>query len=98
MRYRGTYYTPYAGTDVELFFISDSEEDVELYMSEGLNDYAQNYEYLVHWDEEDGEDFYDSQDYDNYITDCGFSVEETTEEDAVKRWGNRVNWIDLRIN
>lgn len=67
---------------------------------EGLSEYISDWEHLVSWSSEDideeeyeecGEEcgeacFYDSQEYEDYVENCGYNVAKATEDDF-ENWG-----------
>lgn len=93
--YKITYFCGYVGTDETDFIKADCFTKVEQYADDYLPEYASNWESLVDWSSEDmdeeeyeecGEEcgkacFYNSQEYEDYIEGCGYTIEEATEED-----------------
>ena len=71
-----TFSNGYCGCDIEEEFVGTYEEAVE-FAEEYLDSYAETYAY-VHfgWDEE-----YTEEEYDEYIEDCGYDIEESEEDE-----------------
>ncbi len=90
--YKITYFCGYAGTKEIDFVKADSLADAEEYAKEGLPEYISNWEHLVtRFSEECGEEcgeacFYDSQEYEDYVEDCGFDIVKAIKDDFQK-WG-----------
>lgn len=98
MHYLGTYKNGYCGCDEEIGIIADNMQDVEEYMREGMDVYAERHESVAmeEWERqvEDGEtdgdeEFYDSQVYEDYLGDICYTVKECTEDDSS-------SWVDIR--
>ena len=76
MKFKGNYYTDYSGTEETLYFIANSENDVENYMEEGLYDYAEGWTHVAFgWNEE-----YTDAEFEDYLEDCGYTIEPISEE------------------
>lgn len=101
MRFIGTFYTGYCGTEEIVPLIADSLVDAEKYMSEGYADYMATWEHLAIdvWEtseeyEPDGE-FYESEIYEDYYAEGSWEVHEAT-EDELEDYKNEDEWIDIR--
>lgn len=109
MKYKGTYYSNFYGTEEYQFFIANSIDDAEDYMEVGLPEYCSEWEHLAYhnyeldmlaqygdgWENSsDVEDFYDSCAYNNFCEDCGFYVERVSEVE--EDLNNKRSWIDIR--
>ena len=71
-----TFSNGYCGCDQEEEFEGTYEEAND-YAKEMLRDYAESMSYAAFgWDEE-----YDEDEFDNYLADCGFDIEESEDED-----------------
>ena len=71
-----TFSNGYCGCDIEEEFEGTYEEAVE-WANEYLPDYAETYAYVAFgWDEE-----YTEEEYEEYIEDCSFDIEESEEEE-----------------
>jgi hypothetical protein len=66
----------YCGCDIEEEFVGTYDEAVE-FANEYLSEYAESYAYCAFgWDEE-----YTEEEYDEYLENCGYEIEESEEED-----------------
>lgn len=80
MRFKATYYCGYSGTDDVHYLIADSENDVAVYMDDGLYDYAETWTHLAFgWDNS-----YTEDEFDEFFGDCGFRIEEITEDELAE--------------
>lgn len=71
-----TFSNGYCGCDTEEEFFGTYDEAVE-YANETLPEYAESYAHCAFgWDEE-----YTEEEYDDYLEDCGYEIEESEEED-----------------
>lgn len=87
----GTYSCGYGGCNEEHYIIADNEEQAALFMQEGIYDYAASYEWISQRDWEfdlqsedidfDGDDFYESSEYENFMSNVCFDVKELTGDD-----------------
>lgn len=98
--YKITFFCGYPGTKETDFVKADCLADAEKYAKEGLPDYISDWEHLVNWSPEDMDEeeyegceeeyeevcFYDSQEYEDYVADCGYEIAEATEDDF-ENWG-----------
>jgi len=78
MYFKGTYSCGYCGCDNIYYFKANSIDDVCVYMVEGLYDYAGDY---IDVEYPEG---YTDDDFDNFLYDCGFDVEEITDMDDLE--------------
>lgn len=71
-----TFSNGYCGCDIEEEFFGTYDEAVE-FANDYLPEYAEGYaHYAFGWDEE-----YTEEEYDEYLEDCGYEIEESEEED-----------------
>lgn len=71
-----TFSNGYCGCDIEEEFEGTYEDAVE-FANDYLPDYAGSYAYVAFgWDEE-----YTEEEYDDYIADCGFTIEEREDDE-----------------
>lgn len=71
-----TFSNGYCGCDIEEEFVGTYDEAVE-WANEYLPDYAETYAYVAFgWDNE-----YTEEEFDEYVEDCGYEIEECEEED-----------------
>ena len=92
-RFVGTYDNGYPFCEERLYFIADNEKQVEMYMSDGLTDYADSYSYFIDTDEEDEEATESALDW--YYDNCDWCVTEI-EDDCEDYDDVDEVWIDLR--
>lgn len=70
-----TFSNGYCGCDIEEEFVGTDDEAVE-FANEYLPEYAESSAYVAFgWNEE-----YSEEEYDDYIADCGYEIEESEEE------------------
>lgn len=105
MKYIARYENGYVGCNDTHFIIANNEEQAEAFMREGIGDYVSKYEGIGYnnwnnkWDNDDieisKENWYNSQEYEEYFHDCRFDIWEVTEDD-IKDWGiNEDDWEDI---
>ena len=71
-----TFSNGYCGCDIEEEFVGTYEEAVD-FANDYLPEYAESYAHAAFgWGEE-----YTEEEYDDYIADCGYDIEESEEED-----------------
>ena len=71
-----TFSNGYCGCDVEEEFVGTYDEAVD-FANDYAPEYAETYAYVAFgWDEE-----YTEEDYDEYLENCGYEIEESEEED-----------------
>lgn len=71
-----TFSNGYCGCEIEEEFVGTYDEAVD-YARECLPDYAENYaQFALGWGEE-----YSEEDYEEYIENCDYDIEESEEED-----------------
>lgn len=71
-----TFSNGYCGCDIEEEFVGTCDEAVE-FANEYLPEYAETYAYVAFgWDEE-----YTEEEFDEYIEDCGYEIEESEDEE-----------------
>lgn len=87
MRYKIIFDTGYAGSWKEVFIIADSLEQVTNYANIILSDFAVEYaEFCI--------DPSNDEEVEEYYEDCGFSIEEISDEDYEIMY-SKENWEDL---
>ena len=99
----GKYTNGYMDCDEYWFFQISSEDKldkIEYIMNLGLPEYISEYEYIAREEyceyNEDDEEFYESQEYENYLSGCYYEIHEVTKEDAEENFGvSDKNWICL---
>lgn len=100
MKYVAKFDCGFAGAEDVHFLIADNDEQVQEYMMEGLPEYVSSYSYLAqgYWDDEDKdeEDWYDSQEYEDFANDCYFDFWEVTEDDVDNYGVTDNDWVDIR--
>lgn len=100
------YENGYAECNLTEVVIADNLEQAQAWGDEYLLDYATDYEYIIndayveaHGDDEDGgsewdgTDFYESQEYETYYSNCVVRVEIITDENEEKYLGYEVRDI-----
>ena len=71
-----TFSNGYCGCDIEEEFVGTYEEAID-YANEMLRDYAESMSHAAFgWNEE-----YSEEEYDYYINDCGYDIEESEDEE-----------------
>ena len=71
-----TFSNGYCGCDIEEEFVGTYEE-AESWAKDSLYDYAESYAHCAFgWGEE-----YTEEEYDEYLEDCGYEIEESEEEE-----------------
>ena len=71
-----TFSNGYCGCDIEEEFVGTYDEAVE-WANECLSEYAETYAYVAFgWDEE-----YTEEEFDDYLEDCGYEIEEDKGEE-----------------
>ena len=71
-----TFSNGYCGCDIEEEFVGTYDEAVE-FANEYLPEYAENYVYVAFgWDND-----YTEEEFDDYLADCDFKIEESEEEE-----------------
>lgn len=88
--FKASFWTGYVGTDLHLGFIADNEQQVEEYCEDYIIDYTQDWESLVSYN---GEDFYESREYEEYVDGCGYVINEMENADFSRSYQGL---IDLR--
>lgn len=72
MYYLARFTCGYCGTDETIGFKSDTREQVEDYCTDYLPDYAQSWEHLADWDDEDDPDEAEAA----FLEDCDYRITE----------------------
>ena len=71
-----TFENGYCGCDIEEEFVGTYEGAIE-WADESLPEYAETYAYVAFgWDEE-----YTEEEFDEYLTDCGYDIKESEEDE-----------------
>jgi len=77
-----TFSNNWCGCDETQWLKVKSMQDAEAYAEESLFDYAQSYEYLGHFEEE--------EEIENYYADCDFYIEEIEKEEFLENNGTEL--------